>query len=163
MAAPGCGPRRSRRSGPRRGDLRDFRAVGTDSASALSRRRRRGGQQRRAHGRPAVTGPVMSASQGGLLVGGHGYKVMSAPIRRLLLCTSGRARLLQDQMCCIGSSGANDLMLTTCRMPRLTDSPEAKEDLVSTAKNVVLVHGGWVDGSGWHRVYGILTGDGYDG
>ncbi len=34
---------------------------------------------------------------------------------------------------------------------------------MSTAKNVVLVHGGWVDGSGWHGVYDILTSDGYDG
>ncbi len=28
-------------------------------------------------------------------------------------------------------------------------------------KNVVLVHGGFVDGSGWEGVYGILTNDGY--
>jgi hypothetical protein len=34
---------------------------------------------------------------------------------------------------------------------------------MSTAKNMVLVHGGWVDGSGSHRVYAILTSDGYDG
>ena len=29
-------------------------------------------------------------------------------------------------------------------------------------RNVVLVHGGFVDGSGWQAVYGILTKDGYD-
>ena len=29
-------------------------------------------------------------------------------------------------------------------------------------KNVVLVHGGFVDGSGWQGVYDILTGDGYN-
>ena len=29
------------------------------------------------------------------------------------------------------------------------------------AKDVVLVHGGFVDGSGWQGVYDILTGDGY--
>ena len=29
------------------------------------------------------------------------------------------------------------------------------------SKNVVLVHGGFVDGSGWEGVYGILTKDGY--
>jgi hypothetical protein len=29
------------------------------------------------------------------------------------------------------------------------------------AKNVVLVHGGFVDGSGWQGVYNILTKDGY--
>jgi pimeloyl-ACP methyl ester carboxylesterase len=30
------------------------------------------------------------------------------------------------------------------------------------SKNVVLVHGGFVDGSGWEGVYGILTKDGYE-
>ena len=29
------------------------------------------------------------------------------------------------------------------------------------AENVVLVHGGFVDGSGWEGVYGILKKDGY--
>lgn len=29
-------------------------------------------------------------------------------------------------------------------------------------RNVVLVHGGFVDGSGWQGVYNILTGDGYN-
>ena len=29
------------------------------------------------------------------------------------------------------------------------------------AKNVVLVHGGFVDGSGWEGVYKILRKDGY--
>jgi pimeloyl-ACP methyl ester carboxylesterase len=32
----------------------------------------------------------------------------------------------------------------------------------SPAKNVVLVHGGFVDGSGWQGVYDILTNDGYN-
>jgi pimeloyl-ACP methyl ester carboxylesterase len=31
----------------------------------------------------------------------------------------------------------------------------------SAARNVVLVHGGFVDGSGWEAVYGILRRDGY--
>src|SRR4051794_33231360 len=31
----------------------------------------------------------------------------------------------------------------------------------SKASNVVLVHGGFVDGSGWEGVYKILTGKGY--
>ena len=30
------------------------------------------------------------------------------------------------------------------------------------SKNVVLVHGGFVDGSGWQGVYDILRKDGYD-
>ncbi|MEU5786322.1 alpha/beta hydrolase [Micromonospora purpureochromogenes] len=33
---------------------------------------------------------------------------------------------------------------------------------VSTAKNVVLVHGGFVDGSGWQGVYDQLTKDGFN-
>jgi pimeloyl-ACP methyl ester carboxylesterase len=40
-----------------------------------------------------------------------------------------------------------------------------KEDVMTTgapAKNVVLVHGGFVDGSGWQGVYNILTTDGYN-
>jgi pimeloyl-ACP methyl ester carboxylesterase len=31
----------------------------------------------------------------------------------------------------------------------------------SPVKNIVLVHGAWVDGSGWKPVYDILTKDGY--
>ncbi len=31
----------------------------------------------------------------------------------------------------------------------------------SGARNVVLVHGGFVDGSGWQGVYEALTADGY--
>ncbi len=34
---------------------------------------------------------------------------------------------------------------------------------MSTAENVVLAHGGWVDGSGSDGVYDMLTSDGYDG
>src|ERR1700722_6670424 len=30
-----------------------------------------------------------------------------------------------------------------------------------SARNVVLVHGGFVDGSGWQGVYDLLTADGY--
>lgn len=32
----------------------------------------------------------------------------------------------------------------------------------SKVNNIVLVHGGFVDGSGWHGVYGILKGKGYN-
>ncbi len=31
----------------------------------------------------------------------------------------------------------------------------------SGLRNVVLVHGGFVDGSGWQGVYDLLTADGY--
>src|ERR1700737_3701004 len=43
--------------------------------------------------------------------------------------------------------------------------PPGEEIIVSTAsaaRNVVLVHGGFVDGSGWQAVYNILTKDGYN-
>ena len=33
---------------------------------------------------------------------------------------------------------------------------------MTTARNVVLVHGGFVDGSGWQRVYRLLRQDGYN-
>src|SRR6266700_2312304 len=33
---------------------------------------------------------------------------------------------------------------------------------MSTARNVVLVHGGFVDGSGWQKVYRLLRQDGYN-
>ncbi|AKU95519.1 putative signal peptide protein [Labilithrix luteola] len=33
--------------------------------------------------------------------------------------------------------------------------------IMNSIKNVVLVHGGFVDGSGWERVYGILRDKGY--
>ncbi|MEU9955307.1 alpha/beta hydrolase [Streptomyces sp. NPDC050982] len=33
---------------------------------------------------------------------------------------------------------------------------------MSTVKNIVLVHGGFVDGSGWQAVYRLLTRDGFD-
>ena len=37
-------------------------------------------------------------------------------------------------------------------------------EIVTTAApadNVILVHGGFVDGSGWQQVYNIVTGHGY--
>jgi hypothetical protein len=45
-------------------------------------------------------------------------------------------------------------------MPWLEGSPEAKGDVMSTVKNVVLVHGGWVDRSGSQGAYDSLTSDG---
>src|SRR5882757_4289315 len=37
----------------------------------------------------------------------------------------------------------------------------ASPALAAPVKNIVLVHGAWVDGSGWKPVYEILNGDGY--
>src|SRR6267154_1073338 len=34
--------------------------------------------------------------------------------------------------------------------------------LANPVKNIVLVHGAWVDGSGWKPVYDILVRDGYN-
>src|SRR6266849_9545097 len=37
----------------------------------------------------------------------------------------------------------------------------AQSSSAGPVKNIVLVHGAWVDGSGWKPVYDILTRDGY--
>lgn len=46
-------------------------------------------------------------------------------------------------------------------MARRDDSSLTKEVTVSDATNVVLVHGGFVDGSGWEGVYRLLKQDGF--
>jgi pimeloyl-ACP methyl ester carboxylesterase len=46
-------------------------------------------------------------------------------------------------------------------MPRRDDNSLTKEVTVSDATNVVLVHGGFVDGSGWEGVYRLLKQDGF--
>ena len=38
-----------------------------------------------------------------------------------------------------------------------------KQDALAGVKNIVLVHGGFVDGSGWEGVYKALKKDGYGG
>jgi pimeloyl-ACP methyl ester carboxylesterase len=38
----------------------------------------------------------------------------------------------------------------------------AKEPIMSEIRNVVLVHGGFVDGSGWQGVYDLLVADGFN-
>ena len=40
--------------------------------------------------------------------------------------------------------------------------PAARAETPGEIKNVVLVHGGFVDGSGWQGVYDILKRDGYN-
>jgi len=47
-------------------------------------------------------------------------------------------------------------MLTVSRQ-----SPEKGEEMPDKIANVVLVHGGFVDGSGWQGVYDLLAADGY--
>ena len=48
-------------------------------------------------------------------------------------------------------AGAAALFLASAAMPASADP----------VKNIVLVHGAWVDGSGWKPVYDILTGQGF--
>jgi pimeloyl-ACP methyl ester carboxylesterase len=48
------------------------------------------------------------------------------------------------------------LLLLTCGALSAQDNNEEHR-----ARNIVLVHGAWADGSGWKRVYDILVKDGY--
>jgi triacylglycerol esterase/lipase EstA (alpha/beta hydrolase family) len=41
-------------------------------------------------------------------------------------------------------------------------SASGSAEAIGTDKAIVLVHGGFVDGSGWEGVYKILKKDGYD-
>src|ERR687883_1729409 len=38
----------------------------------------------------------------------------------------------------------------------------SKEEAMTDVRNVVLVHGGFVDGSGWRGVYDLLLADGFN-
>src|SRR4051812_23768404 len=50
-----------------------------------------------------------------------------------------------------GSTKVSDHLITRLRRSSMTD-----------VKNVVLVHGGFVDGSGWRGLYDLLTADGFN-
>lgn len=56
------------------------------------------------------------------------------------------------------------LTLAAAAAMSLTATVDAAESKPASpaAKNVVLVHGGFVDGSGWQKVYNILKKDGYN-
>src|SRR5215469_2474422 len=65
------------------------------------------------------------------------------------------------------ASDGTNVRARFCVADAMTDTgfPELKGDVMRTsgqARNVVLVHGGFVDGSGWQAVYDILTKDGYN-
>jgi hypothetical protein len=47
-------------------------------------------------------------------------------------------------------------------MLSMREAPMAPAGTSNGIKNVVLVHGGFVDGSGWEGVYRILKEDGYN-
>src|SRR5882724_2654885 len=53
-------------------------------------------------------------------------------------------------------------VITDSRRDVATNSRLTKEITVSDARNVVLVHGGFVDGSGWEGVYRLLKQDGFN-
>ncbi|HEV8694783.1 MAG TPA: alpha/beta hydrolase [Lysobacter sp.] len=55
----------------------------------------------------------------------------------------------------LGLAAATAMTLASTADAATSKTPEA-------AKNVVLVHGGFVDGSGWQKVYNILKKDGYN-
>jgi len=54
------------------------------------------------------------------------------------------------------------LCLAAAAMVLTSTANAAPNETQATAKNVVLVHGGFVDGSGWQKVYSILKKDGYN-
>jgi pimeloyl-ACP methyl ester carboxylesterase len=54
------------------------------------------------------------------------------------------------------------LCLAAAAMVLTSTANAAPQETQATAKNVVLVHGGFVDGSGWQKVYSILKKDGYN-
>jgi pimeloyl-ACP methyl ester carboxylesterase len=54
------------------------------------------------------------------------------------------------------------LALATAAMAVTPAANAANANPAPAAKNVVLVHGGFVDGSGWQKVYNILEKDGYN-
>ena len=47
-------------------------------------------------------------------------------------------------------------------MPELFAYSAISTKQITMAKNIVLVHGGFVDGAGWEGVYKILKRDGYN-
>ena len=44
----------------------------------------------------------------------------------------------------------------------LAGGPVSAQNGENRVRNIVLVHGAWVDGSGWKGVYDILVKDGYN-
>ena len=54
------------------------------------------------------------------------------------------------------------LLASTAALAAAAFVPAARADTAGEIKNVVLVHGGFVDGAGWRGVYDILKRDGYN-
>ena len=62
--------------------------------------------------------------------------------------------LLETIRACIAA------VILLAAVPKAARTPAQAAPMTST-KNIVLVHGAWVDGSGWRPVYAILVRDGY--
>jgi pimeloyl-ACP methyl ester carboxylesterase len=82
--------------------------------------------------------------------------------------TTGEARLGLLHQTAVFTTNLQDLRMTTLRtlaataaLAISTFSAQAAEPSAEI-KNVVLVHGGFVDGSGWSKVYGGLRKSGYN-
>ena len=56
---------------------------------------------------------------------------------------------------------ASALSLSACLIASTSAMAQDAQPKNAPVKNIVLVHGAWVDGSGWKPVYNILTKDGY--
>ena len=56
---------------------------------------------------------------------------------------------------------ASALSLSACLFVSTGAKAQDAQPTTAPNKNIVLVHGAWVDGSGWKPVYDILTRDGY--
>jgi pimeloyl-ACP methyl ester carboxylesterase len=59
------------------------------------------------------------------------------------------------------SLAASVLALSACLLASTAAVAQDARTAGGPVKNIVLVHGAWVDGSGWKPVYDILTKDGY--
>ncbi|CAG4922286.1 hypothetical protein R52603_05055 [Paraburkholderia saeva] len=59
------------------------------------------------------------------------------------------------------SSAASALAMSVCLLGSTGAMAQDAQPTHGPVKNIVLVHGAWVDGSGWKPVYDILTKDGY--
>jgi pimeloyl-ACP methyl ester carboxylesterase len=53
-------------------------------------------------------------------------------------------------------------LIATTAMALASTASAASLETQDSVKNIVLVHGGFVDGSGWQKVYNILKKDGYN-
>src|SRR5579875_4141347 len=58
-------------------------------------------------------------------------------------------------------SAQSSTLPTTTTTPPTDGDTTTRRSNMTDVRNVVLVHGGFVDGSGWHAVYDLLTADGF--